>query len=244
MCPGKIHSAASVLQRQIETRDFLSLASDPAIERSIQACKTRTILTKQQALDIFKVRLFNDSSAAGGRVGARRLAEQYLVNEKTIRDIWSGRTWYRETLHLDPRRKLDPKRLKAPGRPRGYTSRREVQKPEESGDTLPRRNKPTNQQRHARYDEQSAALAGDVTGIVQQLKMSEPVANNFFRAALIGFGEPHRYEPDESESFEEVNPLPISSNPEDPFHDDWQHCLTEFFCQNALNEQESYEIKL
>ena len=44
----------------------------------------------------------------------------YNVSEKTIRDIWKGRTWFRDTLHLDAARADLADRLqRRPGRPRG-----------------------------------------------------------------------------------------------------------------------------
>ena len=45
------------------------------------------------------------------------IARLYGVSAKTVRDIWCGRTWHRQTMHLDPMRPLRPPARK--GRPPG-----------------------------------------------------------------------------------------------------------------------------
>jgi hypothetical protein len=65
------------------------------------------------------VKMLNDECKPGRRMPANLLARQYAINEKTIRDIWEGRTWHQETLALDPSREGKPRQLRAPGRPRG-----------------------------------------------------------------------------------------------------------------------------
>lgn len=88
---------------------------------SIEACKTKAILTDDQAVEIFQVKLANESLDPGdkGKRSARAVGRQYGVSDKTIRDIWTGRTWFRETLHLDKTRADKTYRLKSPGRPKG-----------------------------------------------------------------------------------------------------------------------------
>ncbi len=44
------------------------------------------------------------------------IARTYGVSEKTVRDIWKGRTWSKETWHLDTARIVS---IKRPGRPKG-----------------------------------------------------------------------------------------------------------------------------
>ena len=52
------------------------------------------------------------------------IAKEYGVTEKTIRDIWTGRTWFRETLHLEPSREKIAERLtRQLGRPKGSKDR-------------------------------------------------------------------------------------------------------------------------
>ena len=85
---------------------------------SIQACKTRAILTEAQAITIFHAKPAT-ADASIERACAAKVAEDYGVSDKTIRDIWKGRTWFRETMHLDPNRAAMVDRLKQPGRPKG-----------------------------------------------------------------------------------------------------------------------------
>ena len=80
--------------------------------------KPRAILTREKAVDIFRRSL----PSAGCLFSAEKLtatfvAQEYGINEKTVRDIWTGRTWYNETLHLDPHR--PHRETKTAGRPRG-----------------------------------------------------------------------------------------------------------------------------
>jgi hypothetical protein len=70
--------------------------------------KPRARLTQDQAVEIFQMK----SSAPS----AVKIAVLYGVSEKTIRDIWTGRTWSRETCHLDTARTVV---LKPVGRPKG-----------------------------------------------------------------------------------------------------------------------------
>ena len=88
---------------------------------SIKACKTRTVLTEEQVIQIFRVKLANTHAGTRvkDKVSAASLAKVYMVGEKTIRDIWTGRTWFRELIHLDPARAMMLERLRMPGRPRG-----------------------------------------------------------------------------------------------------------------------------
>ena len=65
-------------------------------------------LTQDQAIDIFNMK----SSA----LTAVKIAVSYGVSEKAVRDIWTGRTWSRETCHLDITRTVVPKKV---GRPIG-----------------------------------------------------------------------------------------------------------------------------
>ena len=73
--------------------------------------KPRAVLNEQQAVEIFQVKL------AASCPSAERIAALLGISEKAVRDIWKGRTWSRETYHLDPARPMQVKR--ACGRPRG-----------------------------------------------------------------------------------------------------------------------------
>ena len=68
----------------------------------------RARLTLGEVLAIFNMK---NSSAV-----AAKIAQAHGVNEKTIRDIWKGRTWAKDTLHLDKSRSPT---VKEAGRPVG-----------------------------------------------------------------------------------------------------------------------------
>ena len=86
---------------------------------SIQACKTRAILTAEQAIEILKIKLASktDSRSRYESLSPCCVARAFGVSEKAVRDIWKGRTWLRETMHLDPARVVMAARLRPPGRP-------------------------------------------------------------------------------------------------------------------------------
>ena len=70
--------------------------------------KPRARLAANDAVDIFVLKQSG--------VQATKVARNYGVSEKAVRDIWTARTWARETWHLDQSRELE---LKKAGRPRG-----------------------------------------------------------------------------------------------------------------------------
>jgi hypothetical protein len=70
--------------------------------------KPRAVLTKSQAITIFQLKHRLSS--------ATKVARSYSVSEKTVRDIWTARTWATETWHLDPARAI---KIKHTGRPLG-----------------------------------------------------------------------------------------------------------------------------
>jgi hypothetical protein len=77
----------------------------------------RAILNNEQAQQIFRYK-----PAPGDKVRKRAgaLSKMYGMSTKSIRDIWSGRTWYRATCHLDQSKPPVVERLcKKAGRPRG-----------------------------------------------------------------------------------------------------------------------------
>ena len=101
--------------------------SDPRTLLSLEACKTRAILTAEQAILIFQIMQSHGGiqSIQSGRLRPSAVARAFGVSEKTVRDIWKGRTWLRETMHLDPARFVTAAaRLRPPGRPRGSRSLR------------------------------------------------------------------------------------------------------------------------
>ena len=72
---------------------------------------TRRCRTKLTGDDVIKI--FELKQRSGQ---ANKVASMYGVSEKAIRDIWTARTWAKETWHLEPSRALV---IKQAGRPRG-----------------------------------------------------------------------------------------------------------------------------
>ena len=70
--------------------------------------KPRARLTKKDVLEIFQLK--------GDSKSASQLGALYGVSEKTVRDIWTRRTWSMETRHLDTSQSLLIKNI---GRPKG-----------------------------------------------------------------------------------------------------------------------------
>ena len=70
--------------------------------------KARAKLTEADVLDIFNCKTHLMSASCVSR--------KYGVSEKAVRDIWTGRTWSKETWHLDASRSLPLKKM---GRPVG-----------------------------------------------------------------------------------------------------------------------------
>ena len=91
----------------------------PSTEMHPVAClKPRAVLSKQQAVDIFRIAgVLRPDGTRGTKPTASSVAKRYGVSEKTIRDIWRGRTWYEETLPFDMNRQ--PKTMMKTGRPLG-----------------------------------------------------------------------------------------------------------------------------
>ena len=99
--------------RQIQSTYMYDAAALPKNSRII------IHLTPLQAVEIFMFRpdislLSRKETPSGAQVG--RL---YGVSEKTIRDIWTGRTWKDTTAHLDKNRPITVP--KGRGRPKGST---------------------------------------------------------------------------------------------------------------------------
>ena len=69
--------------------------------------KPRAILTRELAVEIYRYKIENmDALASAVGQQASKMAGKYGVCEKTIRDIWTARTWSDETLFLEPTRRV------------------------------------------------------------------------------------------------------------------------------------------
>ena len=74
------------------------------------ALRTRAKLCEAQVVEIFQIKKASPTSSA------ELVAKNYHISEKAVRDIWTGRTWTKETSHLDTTRVLFQKQI---GRPKG-----------------------------------------------------------------------------------------------------------------------------
>ena len=79
-----------------------------ALHHTLEGRKSRAKLTEADALDIFHCKAHSLSAAS--------VSKKYGVSEKAVRDIWTGRTWSKETWHLDASRSRPLKKM---GRPVG-----------------------------------------------------------------------------------------------------------------------------
>ena len=79
-----------------------------ALHHTLVSRKTRAKLTEADALDIFNCKTL--------LLSASSVSKKYCVSEKAVRDIWTGRTWSKETWHLDTSRSRPLKKM---GRPLG-----------------------------------------------------------------------------------------------------------------------------
>ena len=95
--------------------------------------RPRAVLNIQQAIEIFTLRPNSDSqSLTAAGVGLR-----FGVNEKTVRDIWAGRTWSHATIHLLASDEPLPSKYRAPlrlGRPKGSRDTKPRKRRELSGE--------------------------------------------------------------------------------------------------------------
>lgn len=78
--------------------------------------RPRAILNETQAIDIFHIKLAANASMQA-RPSPVQVAFLFGISEKAVRDIWKGRTWAKETHHLDPTRQVPMQ--KRCDRPRG-----------------------------------------------------------------------------------------------------------------------------
>ena len=61
----------------------------------------RSRLTEATVLDLYRCK--------GGGESASKLSRRYGIHEKTVRDIWKGRTWAKETGHPNSSQSVDLK---------------------------------------------------------------------------------------------------------------------------------------
>ena len=208
--------------KSIDGHDTLCARQDQASQReakllsSIQACKTRAVLTAEQAAQIFQIKLSGQHGVAAKRSQgphcARIVARLFGVSDKAVRDIWNGRTWLRETMHLDPARAaLAAARLRPPGRPRNTDAKAAVLS-KSAACALLRHKPPVPSATTTWPESHGPAVAKTLRGLRTAAGETESLpAAEFHAAAAI-------WVPAAASAAE---PLPESSRADDPFHDDW-----------------------
>ena len=194
-----------------------------AITSNVDACKTRKILQPEQAIEIVQLKL-SKSRPEKMKKDFERLkpgvvAKQYGISEKAVRDIWKGRTWLRETMHLDPALAALATRLRPPGRPRIKTD--------------PIRGLDAQQYDTDRTDElvrssNKRTQGHSTTADFEDLDSSKHSSRNKEKTNLPPPAQatearfPYSWTASENWT-ESAFTLPPSSCANDPFHDDWGH---------------------
>lgn len=202
------------------------------IPASVRACKTRAVLSEEQAVQIFMIRIANSQSLAES-IHPEQVAIWFGISEKTVRDIWKGRTWRRETMHLDANCMRSACKLRLPGRPKG--SQTKAKGVHGTG--------PTNASIDAAHSsaaypavplEYASAVAISKASCNKSpasvsIKMPDGTSigqftSHAYLSSSLGRSTQQAWEcsPVAPSWFTgAVDPLPESSRPEDPFHDDW-----------------------
>ena len=181
------------------------------------ASRSRNILSREQAIEIF--RLKSNLRSIGLRTSL--IAEQYGVSAKTIRDIWIGRTWYRDTYPLETSRSDALERFT-----------RKIGRPAGARDLKPRAKRQDKERESAEGPTQSTESI-----IIQQVHQQgdhclslagfNPILSKQGRAQQQGQGE------DISALWEAPKNSTFTGQTtefSDPFHDDWPYWNTVMQC--------------
>ena len=194
--------------------------------------KSRAILTAEQAIKIFQIKLSNDTAVRGQRLTSCSVARAFGVSEKAVRDIWKGRTWLRETQTINSTcielqtEQLPPRnpRFKVQSSSSGKAScskntlLQHVRVPVEAAEILHSSLSPP---------PTSAAISTSVPDIA--LPVTHPHA--WWHQAFASIEDDLTPASVTTllcdwgwlSSTAEAAPLPVSSRPDDPFHDDWRY---------------------
>ena len=89
-----------LVRKQSKGPRFVSISQCNLKSYDPSPSKRRTRLAAADVLMIFQAKTSCTPATAVGRA--------FGVNEKTVRDIWAGRTWAKETWQLDPSRCASP----------------------------------------------------------------------------------------------------------------------------------------
>ena len=203
----------------------------------IQSSKHRAILSVKQAICIFELKLQMDSSNYGSQSrSAKIVAGLYGVNEKTVRDIWQGRTWSCETWHLDSTRMLKYTR---PGRPNDCKDKkaRKHRAPESQDGKLDPYGKPVKATKGLRANDHNSSQSSPTTTAPKQPLIGSSGQDNEHDEDLLPQGDrgADQRSPDHSspshirkdsidaQLYRWAQGRACLHRLQDPFRDDWVH---------------------
>ena len=165
------------------------------------ARRSRNILSKEQAIEIFQLKF----SSSMRELRASLVAERYGVGVKAIRDIWIGRTWYRETFHMDASRADGQERLM-----------RKIGRPSGARDLKPRA------RRQGNKDDATTAVEGNPQQDDKRQLLLDLTASDQTSDVKLENGNAITRFPDSSEDNRRQFPN-LTLCFDDPFHDDWPY---------------------
>ena len=197
---------------------------------------SRFALSATKVLDIFRLKT---QDSAEGKISAVTVAKVFGISSKTVRDIWTGRSWYRTTHQLEPNRADADERLQRHvGRPKGAKdrkprTRRHVESDVDTGKLPILR----------AVDSRTARTNDELQALQKSIKISYNKQPNILQPPLELNKVHESYVIFESILKDQVlHPASDfdgrSSLFDDPFHDDWQNRLRSF---EAARFQETYQ---
>ena len=174
----------------------------------------KIILTSTQAVQIYNLKATaHCESKTNPKLPTASIAKLFGISPKTVRDIWKGRTWYRQTLPLEHSRSDAAERLaRRSGRPKGskdkqQRARRQV-KEDSSASSKAKAPPPTD----------VSATGTECPGKFDQAVASETLCPAKY-VAIIQSSSPANGAKEEIPHWLEATSLGST----DPFHDDWPH---------------------
>ena len=174
----------------------------------------KIILTSTQAVQIYNLKATaHCESKTNPKLPTASIAKLFGISPKTVRDIWKGRTWYRQTLALEHSRPDAAERLaRRSGRPKGskdkqQRTRRQV-KEDSSASSKAKAPPPTD----------VSATGTECPGKFDQAVASETLCPAKY-VAIIQSSSPANGAKEEIPHWLEATSLGST----DPFHDDWPH---------------------
>ena len=199
--------------------------------------KARAILTAEQAVKIYEIKLANHTATKSQILSPGKVARAFGVSEKAVRDIWNGRTWLRETTRLSTPGFGMEERRSLTGLPH-CPELRSASKDLCSDDCMLHRTTmefnagPNLTPEHISV-QTSTAAGQNVHGWWDAVKTTDIADGNcspshsapFATKTTTGPVAAIQYQCCSGRSLlaDEVTPLPVSSREDDPFHDDWRY---------------------